>query len=1022
MGQSTADITFVEDDVTESTTWSPEDGPYRIAADVTVRKGATLTLEPGTTVQSAEDITITVRGNLTANGTAGRPVTFTTAPQAPGSTDWASIRYDGTSQSRLSLDHATIRNARDGITLASKTGTVAVTSSTIRDIERNAIRAAGTSGTPGVTVADSTFSEIGDRAVMISPGDGAIADSRIVPNRSDLGERAFHNASVTPSADTTFRTIRFEYRTHGSVDPVDLNSIRRFGIDEDDDDEIERFLNSSITSIGRPSSDVLAITLDRDVTLPAGETLIANYTDVLNPETYGTYPVKLRLQRDGVDQISPTTLPLDVRTSPDRPRATGDPQPERASWLRITDSTFQSVDGQGVFVAANVAAHVDVDGNTLSGVQGSGVTVRSERLSSASVDRNRVSRVGAGGDGVRLTAQRITGTTVNRNRVTDANAGIRLTTRNHGLDEVRVASNTVTDSTTGLAVHGRTGYIRSRISMAVVNNAFTNNARHGIAVTGRDAHLGRTEVRGNELTENGRNGLRIAVEQVTHSTLTDNTVADNGNHGLSMQTGFVVHNVSVDANRVLDNAGVGLDFRNRLTHAGSLTLSENTVAANAYGVRVVGSLNTSIENNSIVYNTYGFGSPDELRGYEPNSGIIVEEGPGGALFEATGIREELEALVDEDDDVYEYLPRHSDEPYTVVLQRNAAGEIRRGDGSAFSVASVSTDIPTGIALQKGDERRPAVNVTGNNVYGHDRGLVVNVDTLVDANTTTRLLLDATRTVRAERNYWGAPDGPTHDSIHPEGNGDRVVTDNGWVDFIPPAESAFEPAYQRPLANLTIPSNPVRPGETVVVSGRDSTAGNRSIATYRFRIDGSTRTTADGEVAVSFDEPGNYSVSLAVEDDVGIESDADARRTINVREPPETTTVDESPETTTPDTPATTSEPTPTTAETTAQPTTPAPPEESSLFRPLFTTVGGLLGLVFYGLGLALGAYGTLQTMFASSITVSGRTINGLAGAGVLTWVGFGMFGTDGLLSVGLGGIVLWVGLVVVLWLVTRVMD
>ncbi len=75
-------------------TW---EGEVRIRGSVVVRKGATLTIRPGTVVRFERidvdrdgigDSELYVEGELVAEGTAARPILFTSAERAPAPRDW----------------------------------------------------------------------------------------------------------------------------------------------------------------------------------------------------------------------------------------------------------------------------------------------------------------------------------------------------------------------------------------------------------------------------------------------------------------------------------------------------------------------------------------------------------------------------------------------------------------------------------------------------------------------------------------------------------------------------------------------------------------------------------------------------------------------------------------------------------------------------------------------------------------------------------------------------------------------
>ncbi|NEU57755.1 right-handed parallel beta-helix repeat-containing protein [Halorussus sp. MSC15.2] len=1043
----TDDVTYVERDVTDDTTWSAEDGPYRVAADVTVEEGATLRIEPGTTVQLAEAITIRVEGNLSADGTRAEPIAFTTASEAPDRVRWASIRYEGRSDSHLSLSHATVERAENGLTVSSAAGRVSVADVTVRNVSRNGILVEDTPRTPRLSVERSTFTDVGRRGVAVTPGMGTVSDAAVVSNWSATGKRATHRATFTLGADTTVDALRVAYRGHGGVREVEADSFSTFGLDLNGNGTVDRSLKPLMAGLGNGTGNAYEIRLNRSVTIPADATVVAVYDDAVNPRTYGTYPVEVSLLRNGVEQTAETTLPLDLSSSGDRHRRAdrGNAETSRASRFSITGSTFDSLGEQAVFVAADAAHDFRVANNSVTNVGGSAVSLRGRRVESVAVGGNHVASVGRGADGVRIAAQRAADSKLRGNRITDADAGIALFARHRNVDGVRVANNSVTESETGVRVRHVAAYYVQHVSLALADNELSRNDGHGISVVAPSTRLTRVTVRGNDVTRNGDGGVRLEARrlarttvanntvsnndgtgfelvgrQVRHGRVADNRFAENRGHGFSVRTSVVAHNLTVAANRVFDNAGVGLNVANELTHAGRIDLTRNVVTANAYGVRIAGSLGARVHHNTIAHNTYGVGAPVELSGYRPGTGIVVEGGDAGAIFRTGDVDEKLAVLLD-DPQVEGELRGRVGDSYTVVLRPGAAGDVWESDDTALTVRSLSEDLPTGITLPKDADRRSRVVVRENDVYGHPHGMMVNVSTLVDVNTTTRLLVNTTRTVVAERNYWGAPDGPTHSSIHPEGTGDRIVTRRGWVDFLPVADAALRSPRYRPAANVSVSPNPARVGERVRVSAAESGDRDGRVASYRFSVadrrenvtSPNLTVSSSPNVTLSFETPGNYTVSVNVTDDAGVENADPATATVVVRPRKMAAATNETRGTS--DAPSGVGG-----ANGTATPNATGDADGGLLpSATVFSTFGGLLGLALYGVALVLGAYGTVLTFRSAGVPVSGRTINGFAAAGVAVWVGFGLLGTDGLLAVGAAGGVLWVALVVLLWAVTR---
>lgn len=99
--------------------WS---GEVRVLGVVTVKKGATLTILPGTRVVFARidrdgdgigDSELLVEGALTARGTAENPILFTSGAAHPGKSDWKYLYLDFARPSVV--EHAVIEYAYSGI-------------------------------------------------------------------------------------------------------------------------------------------------------------------------------------------------------------------------------------------------------------------------------------------------------------------------------------------------------------------------------------------------------------------------------------------------------------------------------------------------------------------------------------------------------------------------------------------------------------------------------------------------------------------------------------------------------------------------------------------------------------------------------------------------------------------------------------------------------------------------------------------------------------------------------------------
>ncbi len=100
-----ASVQNVAGALTGSTTWSPAAGPYTVTSTVTVPAGATLTIEPGTTVYFAAGAGLTVSGRLLAEGHDLARITFARVPGSSSAWAGLTINNTGGNASRIAYVH-----------------------------------------------------------------------------------------------------------------------------------------------------------------------------------------------------------------------------------------------------------------------------------------------------------------------------------------------------------------------------------------------------------------------------------------------------------------------------------------------------------------------------------------------------------------------------------------------------------------------------------------------------------------------------------------------------------------------------------------------------------------------------------------------------------------------------------------------------------------------------------------------------------------------------------------------------
>ena len=115
-GPIKAGPTFVGGTISEDTTWNRAQSPYIVTADILVKTGVTLTINPDVEVKFDGYFGIRVDGILNAQGTLQSQITFTSNKASPALGDWKRLQLSNTSV----LNYCIVEYADTGV-LASNT-------------------------------------------------------------------------------------------------------------------------------------------------------------------------------------------------------------------------------------------------------------------------------------------------------------------------------------------------------------------------------------------------------------------------------------------------------------------------------------------------------------------------------------------------------------------------------------------------------------------------------------------------------------------------------------------------------------------------------------------------------------------------------------------------------------------------------------------------------------------------------------------------------------------------------------
>lgn len=190
----TAGASAFSGEIASDTIW---EGTVEVTGETIVAKGVTLLIQPGTVVRFAPGkdeagqflTRLTVHGVLVAQGTAEKPILFTSASATPQSPEWGGIRLEEAAERPNRISHATIRYALTGI--AGAGSTLAAEDLEIRDCTRGitALREFGGSLRRGTIVGNefglfyeqSSGLSVEDSLISGNSGGGVICSSSSSP-------------------------------------------------------------------------------------------------------------------------------------------------------------------------------------------------------------------------------------------------------------------------------------------------------------------------------------------------------------------------------------------------------------------------------------------------------------------------------------------------------------------------------------------------------------------------------------------------------------------------------------------------------------------------------------------------------------------------------------------------------------------------------------------------------------------------------------------------------------------------
>ena len=116
--------TKISANIANDTLWSIVHSPYIVGRDITVKRGATLTIEYGVQVRFDGYYSLIIEGTIIADGTNDKeatiiPIVFTSNKSYPDIQDWKGIKFNNTNDDKSVLKYVQIEYADVGIDLLS---------------------------------------------------------------------------------------------------------------------------------------------------------------------------------------------------------------------------------------------------------------------------------------------------------------------------------------------------------------------------------------------------------------------------------------------------------------------------------------------------------------------------------------------------------------------------------------------------------------------------------------------------------------------------------------------------------------------------------------------------------------------------------------------------------------------------------------------------------------------------------------------------------------------------------------
>ena len=282
----------------------------------------------------------------------------------------------------------------------------------------------------------------------------------------------------------------------------------------------------------------------------------------------------------------------------------------------------------------------------------------------------------------------------------------------------------------------------------------------------------------------------------------------------------------------IDNSSISLCRKSGISITNGESTVQNTLIAENQenGIYITGNGQITIQNNTVLANGNGiFLTGNESSSVNISQNIISANKQNGIRIDANATDV---TIVD-----------------NIVSSNDNAGFYISSTKSTYITNNSVSYNKIGILYDDGNH-----TADFNDIYGNEMGMNV----LNNAN------------VSAEYNYWGDKSGPCHESLNPNGRGNRVGGDGVNLDFIFFLTKPIGIINTPPTAVLLIDKALVRPNEDVMFFATDSFDSDGRVDRYFFDFgDGSNSSWTTLSVFThKYSSLGTYNTTLIVMDDYG----------------------------------------------------------------------------------------------------------------------------------------------------------